>query len=38
MGVRNVLVLSTGVGLIWEQVSYEPDNKGFGSMSSVEAA
>lgn len=38
MGVRNVLALSTGVGLIWEQVSYEPDNKGFGCISSVEAA
>jgi len=38
MGVRNVLAFSSGVGLIWEQVSYEPDNKGFGSISSAEAA
>lgn len=33
--------LSTGVGLIWKQVSYEllfPDNEGFGCTSSAEAS
>lgn len=38
MRVKNVLALSAGVGLIWEQVSYEPDKEGFGSTFRVEAA
>lgn len=32
------LAPSAGVGLIWEEVSYEADNEGFGCISSVEAA
>lgn len=38
MRVKNVLALSAGVGLIWEQVSYEPDKEGFGSTFRAEAA
>lgn len=37
-GWEMVLAPSAGVGLIWEEVSYEADNEGFGCISSAEAA